>query len=899
MFSRVLLTAVRNYNRFYSKMAEQIVDNNKFTGVRLPTNVVPTHYDLLLQPDFEKFSFEGCVKIDYESKDEPQSVVVHANELVIKDGSVQTQGETQSSRVLKKVTYSTGTATLEFDGSVPQIGTICLNFSGILNEKMKGFYRTSFKIGSTTVVAATSQFEATDARRCFPCWDEPAIKATFSVALKFNKYLSVDGKQMERIALSNMPEVSNEEKDNGEVIVKFDKTPKMSTYLLAVIVGPFEAVESVDMKRPIRVYTTPGKKEHGRFALEVACKALPYYEDYFGVGYPLPKMDLIAIPDFASGAMENWGLVTYRETCVLFDPKNTSTERKQFIAIVVAHELAHQWFGNLVTMEWWTHLWLNEGFASFMEFLCVDHIFPEYEIMSQFVTDQYSQALQLDSRHNSHPIEVPVNHASEIDEIFDDISYSKGASVIRMLFNYIGDDCFRRGMKQYLTKFAYKNAVTEDLWDALEAASNKPIRKLMSGWTSKTGYPFLSVSKKVDGDKAKLTVTQSKFTSDGKLSPDDQDAAWVIPLNVVTGNKPNEAKEICLLDGKTSEVVIDGVGDSWIKFNPGTIDFYRTAYSDELLKALFTPIADRTLSAIDRIGILSDSFALCSAGKCKTSSLLELLELFKHGTEYTVWSSIDSCLGRLNVLLGNTDFQDRLHKFGRKLYADIFQRMTWSAKPDEEHTSAMTRAILINRLVSFDDPGVCEEALRRFKAHMDKTALIPADLRGAVYRAVSTHGDDQSYESLYDIYRTADLSEEKNRVARAIGFAKDPERVKKAIAFALSDEVRNQDKVFVIAPIGVTDPDQGFKFVQEYKDLLRKKYETGHILRRILQSCTENFASEEKALEVAAFFEQNKFPGAERTIQLSLETIRLNASWLARDGEDMKNYLVSIDRTEQ
>lgn len=891
--SRRLLLAVRNYSRVCFKMAEQIDDNNKFTGVRLPVNVVPSHYDLTLEPNFEKFSFEGGVKINYESTDEPNSVVVHANELVIKDGSVQAQGESHNTRVLKKVTYSkeTETATLEFDGSVPQAGTISLNFTGTLNDKMKGFYRTAFKIGSTNVIAATTQFEATDARRCFPCWDEPAVKATFTVSLKFNKYLTVDGQQMERIALSNMPEVSREDQADGHVLVRFDKTPIMSTYLLAMIVGPFEAVESADMRRPIRVYTTPGKKEQGRFALEVACKALPYYEDYFGVNYPLPKMDLIAIPDFASGAMENWGLVTYRETCVLFDPENTSTDRKQFIAIVVAHELAHQWFGNLVTMEWWTHLWLNEGFASFMEYLCVDHIFPEYEIMSQFVTDTYRQALTLDSLHNSHPIEVPVKYASEIDEIFDEISYNKGASVIRMLYNYIGDDCFRRGMKQYLTKFAYKNAITEDLWDALEAASNKPIRKLMSGWTSQKGYPWLTVTNTMEGDKAKLTLTQSKFTSDGKLLPEDVEASWMIPLNVVTGANPDKAKEVCLIEGRSNEVTIDGVGNNWIKLNPGTIDLYRTAYSEEMTERLFPAISDQTLSPIDRLGLLGDFFALCQAGKVKTLQLLKLIEAFKNETDYTVWNSIDSCLGRLNTLLANTDFQDKFHAYGRKLYANIFQKITWAAKPGEKHIDAMTRAMIINRLVSFGDQKIIEEAMRRYQAHLDKTSLIPADLRGAVYRAVAINGDDKSYESLYDIYRTAELSEEKNRVARAIGFAKAPDRAERAIAFALSDEVRNQDKIFVIIPVGVTNPTLGWKFVQDNKDMLREKYESGHILRRIVQSCTENFATEEKAQEIATFFEQNKFPGTERTVQQSLEIIRLNASWLARDSEDIKKYL--------
>lgn len=277
-------------------------------------------------------------------------------------------------------------------------------------------------------------------------------------------------------------------------VLKFDKTPIMSTYLVAVVVGEYDFVEGKSSDGVlVRVYTPKGKKEQGQFALEVATKVLPYYNKYFNIAYPLPKMDLIAIADFSAGAMENWGLVTYRETCLLVDPQNTSTVRKQWIALIVGHELAHQWFGNLVTMEWWTHLWLNEGYASFVEFLCVAHLFPEYDIWTQFVTDTYIKALELDALKNSHPIEVPVGHPSEIDEIFDDISYNKGASVIRMLHSYIGDEDFRKGMSLYLNRHSYSNALTEDLWAALEEASSKPVGDVMSTWTKQQGFPVLKV----------------------------------------------------------------------------------------------------------------------------------------------------------------------------------------------------------------------------------------------------------------------------------------------------------------------------------------------------------------------------------------------------------------------
>jgi puromycin-sensitive aminopeptidase len=312
------------------------------------------------------------------------------------------------------------------------------------------------------------------------------------------------------------------------------------------------------------------------FGLEVATKALPFYKDYFNIAYPLPKMDLIAIADFAGGAMENWGLVTYRETCLLVDTQNTSSNRKQWIALVVAHELAHQWFGNLVTMEWWTHLWLNEGFASFIEYLCVDHLFPEYQIWTQFVADTYMPALDLDALHNSHPIEVPVGHPSEIDEIFDSISYNKGAAVIRMLHRFIGDELFRKGMNSYLSRHSYKNTMTEDLWAALEEASSKPVGAVMSTWTKQKGFPVISVSSRNDGNTRILTLTQEKFCADGKVPESEQNVLWMIPISVSKASSAGKIAAEALMETKTLELVVPNVGsDEWIKLNPSAVGLYR------------------------------------------------------------------------------------------------------------------------------------------------------------------------------------------------------------------------------------------------------------------------------------------------------------------------------------
>lgn len=486
-----------------------------------------------------------------------------------------------------------------------------VNFTGELNDKMKGFYRSKYNnAAGEECYAGVTQFEATDARRCFPCWDEPAIKATFDITLHVPK---------NRVALSNMPCVRERDStlNRDNKILKFATTPVMSTYLVAVVVGEYDYVEGKSSDGVlVRVYTPVGKSEQGLFALEVATKVLPYYKEYFNIAYPLPKMDLIAISDFSAGAMENWGLVTYRETFLLVDPENTSTIRKQSIALTVGHEIAHQWFGNLVTMEWWTHLWLNEGYASFVEFLCVNHLFPEYDIWTQFVTDMYTRALELDCLKNSHPIEVPVGHPSEIDEIFDEISYNKGASVIRMLHHYIGDEDFRKGMNIYLTRHQYKNTSTEDLWTALQEASSKPVAEVMSTWIKQMGFPVVKVKSAVQkGNSRVLTLEQEKFCADGG-TPENA-IIWMIPINISTPKSKNAYSTV--LDKKKMEITLNDVGaDDWVKINPGTIGCYRTQYPPEMLEQFIPAIKNKSLPPLDRLGLLDDLFALVQAGQTST-----------------------------------------------------------------------------------------------------------------------------------------------------------------------------------------------------------------------------------------------------------------------------------------
>ncbi|KAL0013197.1 hypothetical protein SO802_000266 [Lithocarpus litseifolius] len=457
---------------------------------RLPKFAVPKRYDIRLKPDLSACKFSGSVAIELNIVADTRFIVLNATELSVDTTSVSFT-HSSNSKVLRPskvdVVEEDEILVLEFADTLPiGMGLLTIRFQGTLNDKMKGFYTSTYNHNSEKKNMAVTQFGPADARRCFPCWDEPACKAMFKITLDVPSKL---------VALPNMPII--EEKVDGDLkTVSYQESPIMSTYLVAIVVGLFDYVEhltSYGVK--VRVYCQVGKVNQAKVALGVAVRTLELYKDYFELPYSLPKLDMVAILDFAFEAMENYGLVTFRETALLYDNQHSDAANKQRVVIAIAHELAHQWFENLVTMEWWTHLWLNEGFATWVSYLAVDNLFPEWKVWTQFL-DDYTEGLRLDGLAESHPIEVEINHTREIDEIFDAISYQKGASVIRMLQSYLGAECFQRSLASYIKKFACSNAKTEDLWAALEEGSDEPVNKLMNSWTRQKGYPVITVEVK-------------------------------------------------------------------------------------------------------------------------------------------------------------------------------------------------------------------------------------------------------------------------------------------------------------------------------------------------------------------------------------------------------------------
>jgi puromycin-sensitive aminopeptidase len=819
----------------------------KSKNVRLTKNVVPDEYEIELRPDLENFTFEGVETITLSILKSTKTLTLHSKELEIKTAEIA--GE------YAKISYDekSETATFVFPKIIPK-GKVKLTlvFKGILNDKMRGFYKSSYVYGGKVHHMATTQFEATDARKAFPCFDEPAHKAIFHVSL-----VVPSGKS----AISNTLPISNTKHESGYEVIKFAPTPKMSTYLLAFIVGDFEYVEKKSNRGVIvRVHTTPGKKYQAEFALDCAVKTLEFYEKYFDIKYPLNTLDMIAIPDFSSGAMENWGAITYRESALLVDEKNSSASNKQWVALVIAHEIAHQWFGNLVTMEWWTHLWLNEGFASYIEYLAVDKLFPKWDIWTQFSVNDLGIALRLDALKHTHPIEIPVHHPNEIGEIFDEVSYSKGASIIRMLADHLGEKDFRDGLRHYLKKHSYKNTETIHLWQAFEKVSGKKVAKMMHDWTRKPGYPVV----KVKMNKGKLSWSQSRFFMSPISAKKSADKTkWMIPISF----KKN-------------------------KVNFGETGFYRVAYSKEMLLELRAPIENGGLSARDRLGVIRDLFALAEAGIVPTTDALEFLSAYKNESDYTVWVEIASGLARLEQLLAKTQSRENLNKIIIPLFSPVLKRLGWEKHTGELHTDSLLRSLAISRLGRSGDQSVVKETQAIFKA-LNKGEQINPDIRGAVYAVVATNGTDVAYRALMAKYKTETLHEEKNRLGNALGDFQSPELLKLTCEFAMSKDVRIQDTVGILSSVGANPlgRDIWWNFVKKnWKTLVSRYGQGGLTLGRAIK-CIGGTAEEKHLKDFKKFFATHEAPGAKRSIDQLLERLEGNILWLKRDGKIIAEFL--------
>lgn len=770
------------------------------------------------------------------------------------------------------------TAAFIFYKKIPKgKGELTLKFKGILNSKMRGFYKSSYEHQGKKKHLATTQFEATDARMAFPCFDEPAQKAIFDVTI-----FAPPGMQ----AISNTQETAVQEHSGGYRAIQFAPTPKMSTYLLAFIVGDFESIEGKTKSGvTVRVFVTPGKKHQAKFALGCAIKTLEFYNNYFDIPYPLPILDLIAIPDFSHGAMENWGAITYRESALLVDAEHSSAANKQWVALVIAHELAHQWFGNLVTMHWWTDLWLNEGFASYIEYLAIDHIFPHWDVWTQFAFNDLGVALKLDGLKSTHPIEVEVRHPDEIGEIFDEVSYSKGASVIRMLAAYLGEKDFRDGLRYYLKRHAYQNTKTTDLWTAFSRISKKPVSQIMRNWTRQPGYPVVKIFERPES----YLLTQKRFFS-SPLSKNfgAEKPLWQIPLKF-QGTK--QKSQSCLLGSQSLKLPKSKVG--WVKFNLGESSFLRVDYPAQMLSALHSPIKNKQLPALDRLGIIRDAFALSESGDLPTVQALELCLAYVNETDYAVWVELISGLNALNNLLYGEPCHPDFQKYARKILSIIQKKVGWKSIKNESHTQGLLRSLILYAAGSFGEKSVIARARFLFNRWAGKNRAVDANLRSVVYNLGASNGSAKEHAFLVKAYQRESLHEEKNRIGRALGQFLEKSVINRSLKFALSKSVRLQDSagIFISVWSNPAGRLEAWKFTKKNWPTLSRRYPaSGHNLSKFIKPAVYCIA-EKEGHELAGFFKVHKTLGVKRTLEQTLEKIYSNHAWKKRDFKKISVWL--------
>ncbi len=847
-------------------------------AVVLPTNVKPSKYRMTLQPDIGTFTFKGEQTIDIDIDVPTARIMLNAAELEISEVTLRRNGTyAQVSSI--SLDEESETATLDFGRTLAQgPAQIDMKFTGILNDRLVGFYRSEYQDAEgQTRYLATTQFEATDARRAFPCWDEPAQKAVFDVTLVFDDSLQ---------AVSNTPIVEESSPGPGLKSVRFGETPIMSTYLLAFVVGDVVSVQADAADgTTVGVWTTRGKENQAGFALDTSVKLLGYFNDYFGIPYPLPKLDHIAIPDFAAGAMENWGCVTYRETALLVDPDNSSAGTRQRVAEVVAHEMAHMWFGDLVTMEWWDDLWLNESFASWMGTKAVDWLFPDWEMWTQFVNMDTNRALSLDGLKNSHPIEQEVKNPAEVSQLFDAISYSKGGSVLRMLENFLTPDVFQKGLYRYLKANEYGNARTQDLWLALEEESGMPVTSIMDSWVKQTGYPVLQIEADRRPDGVMVSLSQERFVYDHLLGEEEPNPeVWQVPVSV---SAPGDTVASTVMEAKEAVVTVTTPrpSEDWYKVNADQTGFFRVNYASEDWQRLAPAISGRELPATDRLGIQNDAYALSRAGLLPVTQFLELAGSYAGETDASVWSDLASNLRDIEQLIAGEPVHPAYQRFGRELFGPVARRAGWTPRSEDGHLDSLLRSTVLGQAGSYGDQETLSQASGLFRQYLENPEAVHPDLRGIVFSLAAQAGDRTTYDQLWELEERTGLQEEKIRLLLAMSRFQDVGLLNEALESSLSARVRSQDTITVVAGVAANPMgrEPAWEFVKSNWAEFDRRYGGGGFGLMRLVSIVNSFTTEERKADVENFFSDNPAPAAERTIRQALERMSLNIRWLEQN----------------
>ncbi|XP_066509229.1 endoplasmic reticulum aminopeptidase 1-like isoform X2 [Hoplias malabaricus] len=881
-----ILAGVTHVNKDKEPSSFPTATNGKpfpWNKMRLPVSVSPIHYDLLIHPNLSSLDFSGSVKIQVEVHEETNTIVLHSKDLNISKAILlgPAGAQSQSLRVLEYPAYQQ-IALISNDMVLKKGGVyvIELEFVAKLSESFHGFYKSTYRTskGEERVLAST-QFEPTSARAAFPCFDEPAFKANFSIRIR---------RESQHISISNMPKVRILALPDGLFEDQFDMTVKMSTYLVAFIVCDFLSIsKSTQHGVQISVYTVPEKIDQAEFALDAAVRLLDFYDDYFEIPYPLPKQDLAAIPDFQSGAMENWGLTTYRETALLFDPNKSSASNKLVITMIIAHELAHQWFGNLVTMQWWNDLWLNEGFAKFMEFVSVNITNPELQVEDHFL-EKCFEAMEVDCLSSSHPVSSPVENPAQIQEMFDDVSYDKGACILHMLREFLTPDDFKSGIVRYLNKYSYQNTVNTHLWESLTTKQHfetkVDVKTMMETWTLQEGFPLVTVE--VKGREVRLS--QERYLK-GEDTSQTSEFLWHIPLTYVTSNSATVQR--FLLKTKTDVLYLPEEVD-WVKFNVDMSGYYIVHYEgsgwDDLI--LLLKYNHTALSSNDRASLINNAFQLVSVGKLPLDKALDLSLYLSHETEIMPVTQGLSELVPLYKLMEKRDMEkleNQMKGYIVHLFHDLIDQQVWS--DDGSMSERMLRSHLLLFACVRGHPSCVQTATQLFNKwkESDGNLSLPNDVSLAVF-AVGAR-TKEGWDFLFEKYKESIYTSLKSRIKSALTISPLDHKLKWMMEQSLEGSVmKTQDLPYVVTSVSRNPKGHkhAWNFLRSNWHSLVKKFDLGsHSIAHMVVGVTSQYSTREKLEEIQGFFASlTAETGAElRCIQQALENVEENIRWMNKN----------------
>lgn len=891
-----------------------------WSRLRLPRYIIPLHYDLRLHPNLTTLSFAGSVQIQIHVKNNTNWVVLHSKGLEISKAMVLDENLAHLSDQVLPVLHNPGHEQAAiFSPRVLMGGQkyfLYIEFGAALAEGFYGFYRSSYKTraGQTRTLAST-HFEPTSARMAFPCFDEPSFKANYSISIR---------RTPKHIALSNMP-VEKTVKLNADLLEDhFAVSVKMSTYLVAFVICDFKSVTATTSSGvQVSIYAAREKWEQTHYALEVAVKMMDFYEKYFNIYYPLPKQDLVAIPGFQSGAMENWGLTTYRETSLLYDPRTSSAQDKLWVTMVIGHELAHQWFGNLVTMQWWNDIWLNEGFARYMEYISVEATYPELRV-EDYLLDTCFAALGRDSLNSSRSISSPAESPVQIKEMFDTVSYDKGACVLHMLRHFLKDEVFQSGIVRYLRKYSYSNACNQDLWESLantcseedftsgkhcytsnQAAKNMylfagehlNLTAMMNTWTLQKGVPLVTVYR----EGSRLVLRQERFLktvlpSDPLWATLQQGYLWQIPLTYKTGTSGTIHRHIL---GTHTDSVHVGEEVDWVKVNTDMSGYYLVHYEgggwDDLSKLLREN--HTALSYKDRTHLIHDSFQLVTAGKLSLDKALDLmgyLQTETHSVPLLRGLGYLEYFYRMLEKRNEHDLTLKLRKYILHFFRDVINRQTWSdGGAESEHH---LRSEVISMACNLGHPPSLEQAKQRFKDWLDSngTLSLPTDVAEAVYSVGAQ--DERGWASLFHTYSVSLSETHKSKILSALTHSKDVNKLNSLLDLGLEGHVIRSQELSSLIIMVARNP-QGhhlaWNYVKKNWARLVQKFQLGSFcIRNIIIGTTGQFSSPEELAEMQLFFKSIKEEEAELTVtQVALDNVQKNVLWMQRNLGTLRRWL--------